>query len=128
MKYKHNSTSFHNSFHSSLDCFLDHKFLEPDEEAISSLGGNLKKANMGVVAHYYMDVELQGVLTAIQREQMKDGSAPRIAIADSLKMGDDAVQMCKDGATSIACLGVDFMSESVATIMARNGFGPSSHI
>ena len=78
---------------------------------------------MGVVAHYYMDVELQGVLTAVQKEQLKNGKSSRIAIADSLAMGDFAVKMCEDGATSIACLGVDFMSESVATIMTRNGFG-----
>lgn len=38
-------------------------------------------------------------------------------------MGDWAVKMCQEGATSIACLGVDFMSESVATIMTRNDFG-----
>ena len=38
-------------------------------------------------------------------------------------MGDAAVKMCQDGATSIACLGVDFMSESVAAIMAKNGYG-----
>ena len=78
---------------------------------------------MGVVAHYYMDVELQGVLTAIQKEQLQSGEKSKIAIADSLAMGDFAVKMCEEGATSIACLGVDFMSESVATIMARNGYG-----
>ena len=115
--------AFNQHFHSLSAMLIIKKFLEPDEASIISLGENLRKANMGVVAHYYMDVELQGVLTAIQKEQTKDGSLPRIAIADSLKMGDDAVKMCEDGATSIACLGVDFMSESVSTIMARNGFG-----
>ena len=78
---------------------------------------------MGVVAHYYMDVELQGVLTAVQKDQLQKGKPNRIAIADSLAMGDFAVKMCEEGATSIACLGVDFMSESVATIMTRNGYG-----
>lgn len=77
---------------------------------------------MGVVAHYYMDVELQGVLTAVQR------SAPefknRIGIADSLKMGDMAVDMCETAnVQAVACLGVDFMSESVSAIMHRNNFG-----
>ena len=77
---------------------------------------------MGIVAHYYMDVELQGVLTAVKR------SAPefqnRIGIADSLKMGDMAVHMCQsDGVQAVACLGVDFMSESVAAIMHRNNYG-----
>lgn len=104
-------------------------FLEPDMDEVNDLSHKLKQANMGVVAHYYMDVELQGILTAIQKKQNKeamvDGGISRIAIADSLAMGDLAVKMCHDGATSIACLGVDFMSESVSTIMARNGF---SHI
>lgn len=99
------------------------QYLQPDEEAVKSLAESLKRANMGVVAHYYMDVELQGVLTSIQKKQLKESNASRIAIADSLAMGDFAVKMCQEGATSIACLGVDFMSESVATIMARNGFG-----
>lgn len=98
------------------------QFLKPDEEAVKELAESLKKANMGVVAHYYMDVELQGVLTSIKQEQLKESDTSRIAIADSLAMGDFAVKMCEDGATSIACLGVDFMSESVATIMSRNGF------
>jgi quinolinate synthase len=101
--------------------------LTPDEDSVKSLAENLTKANMGIVAHYYMDVELQGVLTAVQKEQMKGSNdkskIPRIAIADSLAMGDWAVKMCQDGATSIVCLGVDFMSESVSTIMRRNGFG-----
>jgi len=101
------------------------QFLEPDEEAVRFLSDNITAANMGVVAHYYMDVELQGVLTSVNKQMSSADSnqQSRIAIADSLKMGDDAVKMCKDGATSIACLGVDFMSESVSTIMARNGFG-----
>ena len=78
---------------------------------------------MGVVAHYYMDVELQGVLTAVKRSN-NGKLANRIGIADSLKMGDLAVHMCQqDGVTAVACLGVDFMSESVSAIMNRNGFG-----
>lgn len=99
------------------------QFLTPDQESIQNLSESLDKAKMGVVAHYYMDVELQGVLTAIQKDQLKNGKPNMIAIADSLAMGDFAVQMCENGATSIACLGVDFMSESVSTIMTRNGFG-----
>jgi len=99
------------------------QFLKPDEGAVRELAAKLKEANMGVVAHYYMDVELQGVLTSIQTQQMNENGSSRIAIADSLAMGDFACKMCEEGATSIACLGVDFMSESVATIMTRNGFG-----
>ena len=99
------------------------QFLKPDMEAVNDLAANLKESNMGVVAHYYMDVELQGVLTTIKKQQLEQTGTSRIAIADSLAMGDFAVKMCQDGATSIACLGVDFMSESVATIMNRNGYG-----
>jgi quinolinate synthase len=79
---------------------------------------------MGIVAHYYMDVELQGVLTAVQRSD--PALQNRIGIADSLKMGDMAVNMCEhDNVKAVACLGVDFMSESVSAILGRNGF---SHI
>eukprot|EP00559_Dactyliosolen_fragilissimus_P006854 CAMPEP_0184871114 /NCGR_PEP_ID=MMETSP0580-20130426/39973_1 /TAXON_ID=1118495 /ORGANISM="Dactyliosolen fragilissimus" /LENGTH=437 /DNA_ID=CAMNT_0027373635 /DNA_START=421 /DNA_END=1734 /DNA_ORIENTATION=+ len=70
-----------------------------------------------------MDVELQSVLTAVQKQQQLDENRNRIAIADSLAMGDFAVKMCEDGASSIACLGVDFMAESVSAIMSKNGYG-----
>jgi len=73
---------------------------------------------MGIVAHYYMDVELQGVLQALKQIP---GLEHRVGIADSLKMGDLAVQMCEDhGVTSVVCLGVDFMSESVQAILSKN--------
>lgn len=98
------------------------QFLDPDPEAVQNLSESLLKANMGVVAHYYMDAELQGVLTAVQ--QSSPELANRVGIADSLKMGDIAVDMCKNnGVQAVVCLGVDFMSESVAAIMDRNGFG-----
>jgi len=98
------------------------QYLDPDPEAVRTLADSLLKANMGIVAHYYMDVELQGVLTAVQRSSPELSN--RIGIADSLKMGDIAVEMCKtDNVQAVACLGVDFMSESVAAIMDRNGFG-----
>ena len=98
------------------------QYLDPDPEAVARLGESLLKANMGIVAHYYMDVELQGVLSAVQHSspELKN----RIGIADSLKMGDMAVDMCdSDSVQAVACLGVDFMSESVAAIMNRNGYG-----
>jgi quinolinate synthase len=98
------------------------QYLDPDPDAVQALGESLLEANMGIVAHYYMDVELQGVLTAVKRSNV--ALSNRIGIADSLKMGDLAVSMCKeDGVTAVACLGVDFMSESVSAIMNRNGFG-----
>lgn len=95
-------------------------YLDPDPEAVSALGESLLRNNMGVVAHYYMDVELQGVLQAVK--QLDPALSSRVGIADSLKMGDIAVDMCRiDKVDAIACLGVDFMSESVAAIMAKNG-------
>ena len=72
---------------------------------------------MGIVAHYYIDVELQGILQA-----MKEEHSTSVAIADSLAMGDYAVKICENGATSIACLGVDFMVKLVEAILKRNGF------
>jgi quinolinate synthase len=75
---------------------------------------------MGIVAHYYMDVELQGVLQAVKHSHPE--LLHRIGIADSLKMGDLAVDMCQNhGVTSVVCLGVDFMSESVQAILQKNG-------
>ena len=128
-------------------------FLDPPSDVVERLLGRLVELNVGIVAHYYMDVELQGVLHAVRRRQMDmlsrqkqrradavvvdeggmddddDVSAavvvpeyPLVAIADSLRMGDDAVRMCADNsASAIVCLGVDFMSESVSAIMGRNG-------
>lgn len=97
------------------------QFLDPDPEAVSALRDGLLETNMGIVAHYYMDVELQGILQALKKSHpdLKE----RIHIADSLAMGDFAVSMCKDqGVESVICLGVDFMSESVQAILSRNGF------
>jgi len=89
------------------------RYLDPDPESVSSLQDALKASRMGVVAHYYMDVELQGVL--------QKAGAP-IGIADSLRMGDMAVEMCKQhDLQAIACLGVDFMAESVQAILRQNG-------
>jgi len=98
------------------------QFLEPDFDEVEVLSRKLKEAKIGVVAHYYMDVELQGTLEAVRRRN-ENGKVSNVAIADSLAMGDHAVKMCENGATSIVCLGVDFMAESVAAILNRNGFG-----
>lgn len=97
--------------------------MDPDQDSVTTLSESLIKTNMGVVAHYYMDVELQGVLQAVKN--YSNGTLQnRVGIADSLKMGDLAVEMCsKDGVEAIACLGVDFMAESVAAILERNGYG-----
>jgi len=118
-------------------------FLEPPARVVEDLLERLLALNVGIVAHYYMDVELQGVLHAVKNRQMRllarqrradeAGAAPGarripayplVSISDSLKMGDDAVEMCsQNGVGAVLCLGVDFMSESVAAIMGKNGFG-----
>ncbi|KAL9189407.1 hypothetical protein ACHAXT_009082 [Thalassiosira profunda] len=127
-------------------------FLEPPTDVVESLLDQLIDLKVGIVAHYYMDVELQGVLHAVKRRQMEllhhqrlneeDGGEgvtataasggkegrripeyPLVAVADSLRMGDDAVQMCaQNDVDAVICLGVDFMSESVNAIMGKNGF------
>lgn len=88
---------------------------------MAALRDGLLKTNMGIVAHYYMDVELQGVLQAVKKSHPDLHN--RVGIADSLKMGDLAVEMCGEVTTSVACLGVDFMSESVSAILAKNDHG-----
>jgi quinolinate synthase len=103
------------------------EFLQPDIDSVSYITQLLQSTRTGIVAHYYMDVELQGVLQAVSQQLPN-----RIGIADSLKMGDMAVDMVavaepkeSDNETlcqQVICLGVDFMSESVAAILQRNGF------
>ena len=39
-------------------------FLSPDPDVIQELDSMLTTNNVGVVAHFYMDAELQGVLSA----------------------------------------------------------------
>ena len=94
-------------------------YLNPDSDAVDELKDLLERTKTGVVAHYYMDVELQGILQAVK------GKLPNhVGIADSLKMGDMAVDMVKlAGCQNIVCLGVDFMSESVQAILSRSGYG-----
>lgn len=91
------------------------EFLQPDAASVDHLTELLQTTPTGIVAHYYMDVELQGVLTAVAQRVPH-----RVAIADSLAMGDAALRMVQDhGAEAIACLGVDFMSESVQAIVRQ---------
>ena len=101
--------------------------MEPDLDTVHELRDALLKTNVGIVAHYYMDVELQGILQALKESHPTLSN--RIGIADSLKMGDIAVEMCKatgstkGGVDHVICLGVDFMAESVQAIMNKNGYG-----
>jgi quinolinate synthase len=89
-------------------------FLEPDPEEVSELTRKLTEKNVGIVAHFYMDPELQGVLSA--------SSFPHIQISDSLVMADRAVAMAKAGVSTVVVLGVDFMSENVRAMLDVNGF------
>jgi quinolinate synthase len=93
--------------------------LDPDPDAVEALRQGLLKTNIGIVAHFYMDVELQGILQALKNSDPKLES--RVGIADSLKMGELAVDMCQNqGVESVICLGVDFMAESVQAILKKN--------
>lgn len=89
----------------------------PDDFKVKELVNVLKAKNIGVVAHFYMDPEVQGILTAAQKQW------PHIYISDSLVMADAAVKMAKAGCKFITVLGVDFMSENVRAILDQAGFG-----
>lgn len=75
----------------------------------------LTAKRIGVVAHFYMDPQVQGVLTAAGEHW------PHIHISDSLVMADAAVRMAEAGCTAVAVLGVDFMSENVRAILDEAG-------
>ena len=88
-------------------------FLDPDSAWVSRLDARLAEANTGVVAHFYMDAELQGALFASQW--------PHIHISDSLLMADAAVKMAEAGVERVVVLGVDFMSENVRAMLDVGG-------
>ncbi|HEY8379364.1 MAG TPA: quinolinate synthase NadA [Nannocystis sp.] len=89
-------------------------FLDPDPETVGRLRALLAASGAGVVAHFYMDAELQGVLYACDW--------PHIHISDSLVMADRALAMAREGARAIVVLGVDFMSENVRAVLDAGGF------
>ncbi len=88
-------------------------YLKPDARSVAELDALCRDKNIGIVAHFYMDVELQGVLSSMTHSQ--------VHIADSLKMADVAVKMAEAGMTTIVVLGVDFMSENVRAILDAAG-------
>ncbi|XP_052182610.1 quinolinate synthase, chloroplastic [Diospyros lotus] len=92
------------------------RFLLPDPSKVQELVSVLREKKIGVVAHFYMDPEVQGVLTAAQKHW------PHIHVSDSLVMADTAVKMAKAGCQYITVLGVDFMSENVRAILDQAGF------
>ena len=89
-------------------------FLRPDPQLVTRLTTVLRDKNVGVVAHFYMDPELQGVLFACDW--------PHIHVSDSLAMADRAIAMAKQGVGTIAVLGVDFMSENVRAMLDASGY------
>ncbi|CAH0480495.1 unnamed protein product [Peronospora belbahrii] len=89
-------------------------YLKPDMQVVEELDALLHEKKMGIVAHFYMDPELQGILSSL--------SWPHTFIADSLAMGEAAAKMVKEGVQSVAVLGVDFMSESVRANLDSNNF------
>nr|CCA20374.1 quinolinate synthetase A protein putative [Albugo laibachii Nc14] len=90
------------------------KYFKPDEEIATELDTLLHEKNMGIVAHFYMDPELQGILNAL--------TWPHTFIADSLAMGEAASRMAVEGVDSLAVLGVDFMAESVRATLDSHEF------
>lgn len=88
----------------------------PEDVKVQELANLLKEKQIGVVAHFYMDPEVQGVLTSAKNLW------PHIHISDSLVMADSAVSMAKAGCKFICVLGVDFMSENVRAILDQAGF------
>ncbi|KAL5183662.1 Quinolinate synthase, chloroplastic [Glycine soja] len=93
---------------------LSAKYLFPNELKVDELVNVLKEKKIGVVAHFYMDPEVQGILTAAQKQW------PHIHLSDSLVMADSAVKMAKAGCQFITVLGVDFMSENVGVYRMSN--------
>ncbi len=89
-------------------------YLEPDPDAVAELRALLEATQGGIVAHFYMDAELQGALYACDW--------PHIHVSDSLMMADAAIDMAKAGAKNIIVLGVDFMSENVRAMLDASGF------
>ncbi|KAF9603114.1 hypothetical protein IFM89_033839 [Coptis chinensis] len=96
--------------------YLQAKFLFPDDLKVQELVNVLKEKKIGIAAHFYMDPEVQGILTAAQKQW------PHIHISDSLVMADRAVKMAEAGCEFITVLGVDFMSENVRAILDQAGF------
>jgi quinolinate synthase len=88
-------------------------YLNPDPAVVDDLRRHCVEKRVGIVAHFYMDAELQGVLTAV--------GAPHTFVADSLQMADVAVRMAQDGKRAIVVLGVDFMSENVRAVLDAAG-------
>ena len=82
---------------------------------VDELVNTLRAKKIGIVAHFYMDAQVQGVLAAARKRY------EHVFISDSLVMADAAVKMVDAGCEAIAVLGVDFMSENVRAILDDAG-------
>lgn len=100
----------------SASPYLDAAAYHPYRHALSGvLLQVLSEKKIGIVAHFYMDPEVQGVLSQAGERW------PHIGISDSLLMADRAVKMAEQGCKAVAVLGVDFMSENVRAILDEAG-------
>jgi len=100
------------------------RFLKPDRAVVRELAKALREKKVGVVAHFYMDPEVQGCLAAVAENARKGNDEegwPHVKISDSLAMADAAVAMAEAGCRAVAVLGVDFMSENVRAILDAAG-------
>lgn len=88
-------------------------WLHPDPAAVAAVRAACERHAIGIVAHFYMDAELQGVLVRV--------GAPHTFVADSLQMADVAVKMAEAGKKTIVVLGVDFMTENVRAVLDAAG-------
>ena len=59
-------------------------FLEPPQDIVESLLDQCIDLKVGIVAHYYMDVELQGILHAMKRRQVDLRHAQQLAEEDGV--------------------------------------------
>jgi len=75
----------------------------------------LGQKKIAINAHFYMDAELQGIITGCKTPN-------GVFIADSLAMADQCVKQVKSGFKSVAVLGVDFMSANARAILDKEGF------
>lgn len=89
-------------------------YLRPDPRTVAELEALVRARNVGIVAHFYMDPELQGVLARLDW--------PFVHVSDSLLMADKAVEMARRGASAVIVLGVDFMSENARAMLDAGGF------
>ena len=89
-------------------------YLTPDPKILTQLEPLIQNKKIGLVAHFYMDPELQGIINKLPKGN--------VLISDSLVMGQGAVEQAKSGIKHIIVLGVDFMSENVRALLSKNSF------